>query len=262
MLGVALGAHLVEGSFSYYGPVMAALCAGLVCAAGHIVNDLVDINIDRVNRPDRVMVRKALSHFYAITLAIILSVTAMGIALTISSLVAFVVLMAIGLLLAYNLKLKRVTFLGNVVIAFLAGLTFLTGGLAVNIAGTFQLPGPLIPALFAFLFHLVREIVKDVQDIEGDQLSGVKTLPQIIGVKLSLWVSFWIFLALVVMTLIPVKFGWFGSRYELIMIYILDLPLGTLLLLMCLRPSERMLQTASIALKIGMVIGILAIWVA
>ena len=262
MLGVALGAHLVEGGMAYYGPVMAALCTGFVCAAGFILNDLVDIDIDRVNRPQRVLVRQALSRRYAITLVVILNIAALGVALTVSAAVALIGLVAIGLLMAYNLRLQRVTFLGNVVIALLGGMTFLTGGMAVDVADAFELPGPLIPALFAFLFHLVREIVKDVQDIEGDRRLGVKTLPQVIGVKPSLWLALGFFLVLAAATLVPVTRGWFGYWYELITIYIMDLPLGALLFLICLRPTERMLQMVSWALKVGMVIGIVAIWVA
>lgn len=262
MLGVALGAHLVKSGLAYYGPMMAALCAGLVCAAGNIVNDLVDIDIDRINRPRRVLVRQALSHRYAIILATILNLAALGVAATVSLAVALTGLLAIGLLMAYNLRLKRVTFLGNVVIALLGGMTFLTGGMAVDVAGVFELPGPLIPALFAFLFHLVREIIKDVQDLEGDRRLGVKTLPQEIGVKPSLWLAFGIFLALAAAALVPVLLGWFGDWYELITIYIMDLPLGALLLFICFRPTERMLQVVSWALKAGMVMGIVAIWVA
>lgn len=262
MLGVALGAHLVDSGLAYYGPAMAALCAGFVCAAGNIVNDLVDINIDRINRPQRVLVRRALSRRFAITLAIALNVAALGVALTVSIPVTLIGLVAIGLLMAYNLRLKRVTFLGNVVIALLGGMTFLTGGMAVDLAGAFKLPGPLIPALFAFLFHLVREIVKDVQDLEGDRRLDVKTLPQAIGVKPSLRIALGIFLVLVAVTLVPVLLGWFGEWYELITIYTMDLPLAALLSLICLRPTERMLQVVSWSLKVGMVVGIVAIWVA
>jgi geranylgeranylglycerol-phosphate geranylgeranyltransferase len=262
MLGVGLGAHLVEGGVAYYGPVMAALCAAFVCAAGNIVNDLVDIDIDRVNRPQRVLVRQALSRRYAITLAIILNIAALGVALTVSVAVALIGLVAIGLLMAYNLRLKRVTLLGNAVIAFLGGMTFLTGGLAVDTAGAFELPGPLIPALFAFLFHLVREIIKDVQDIEGDRKIGITTLPQAIGVKPSLWLASGIFTVLAAATLVPILLGWFGDWYKLITIYIMDLPLAALLILICLRPTERMLRAVTWALKVGMVSGIAAIWLA
>lgn len=262
MLGVGLGAHLVAGDIAFYGPVMAALCAAFVCAAGNIVNDLVDIDIDRINRPHRTLVRQALSRRFAITLAIVLNIAALGVALTVSTAVALIGLVAIGLLMAYNLRLKRVTFVGNVVIALLGGMTFLTGGMAVDLAGAFDLPGPLIPALFAFLFHLVREIVKDVQDIAGDRKLGVPTLPQAIGVKPSLWLALGLFLALAAATLVPIWLGWFGEWYKQITIYTMDLPLAALLILLCFRPTERMLQVVSWALKVGMVLGIVAIWVA
>ena len=92
----------------------------------------------------------------------------------------------IGLLVAYNLYLKKVPLVGNVAVALLAGMTFITGGLAYDPVFTFRLPGPLIPATFAFFFHLVREIVKDVQDIDGDSRLGVKSLPMVVGVSRSL----------------------------------------------------------------------------
>ncbi|MDH3890232.1 MAG: geranylgeranylglycerol-phosphate geranylgeranyltransferase [candidate division Zixibacteria bacterium] len=262
MLGVGLGAHLVEASVAYYGPAMAALCAAFVCAAGNIVNDLVDIDIDRINRPQRVLVRQALSRRYAITLAVILNLAALAVALTVSMAVALIGLVAIGLLMAYNFKLKRVTFLGNVIISILGGMTFLTGGMAVDTAAAFGLPGPLIPALFAFIFHLVREIVKDVQDIEGDRRLEVRTLPQLVGVRRSLWLAWGFFMLLAVLTLVPILLDWFGGWYKLITVFIMDLPLGALLFLLCLRPTDGMLQTVSWALKAGMVVGIVAIWVA
>jgi geranylgeranylglycerol-phosphate geranylgeranyltransferase len=259
MVGVALGAHLVVAEPSYYGPMMAAWCAFLVCAAGNIVNDLVDTDIDRINRPQRVLVREALSRRYALVTAAVLSLVAMGIAFTVSWEVTAAGLTAIGLLMAYNFRLKGVPFLGNTVIALLGGMTFITGGLAVDVAGSFRLPGPLIPAVFAFLFHLVREIIKDVQDLEGDRELGVITLPQLIGVRSALRLALALFLVLVAATVVPIVAGWYTGWYGLIAIFIIDLPLTILLLLICLNPSDRRLQIGSTALKVGMVVGVVAL---
>ncbi len=259
MLGVALGAHLVEAEPGYYGPVMSALCAFLVCAAGNIVNDLVDTEIDRINRPQRVMVRQALSRRYAVVTAVVLNLAAVAIALTVSPAVTATGLIAIGLLMGYNFRLKRVPLLGNAVIALLGAMTFITGGLAVDVAGSFRLPGPLIPAVFAFLFHIVREIVKDVQDLEGDKKLGVTTLPQLIGVRRSLVLALVLFMVLVAATLAPIIAGWYGLWYGVITVFVIDLPLTALLLSMCLDPSDRLLQIGSTALKVGMVMGVVAL---
>ncbi len=177
----------------YYGPVISSLVVFLLCAAGNIVNDLVDIEIDRFNRPGRVLVREAVSRKKALMLAIVFSLGAFLAALAVNREVLIVGGIAFVLLLVYNLWLKRVPVVGNLVIALLGGATFLTGGLAVDPALTWVLPGPLIPAIYALLFHLVREIVKDVQDIEGDRQNGIITLPQVIGVRPALLTALGIF---------------------------------------------------------------------
>jgi 4-hydroxybenzoate polyprenyltransferase len=138
-------------------------------------------------------------------------------------------------------------------------MTFLTGGMAVEPELVFRLPGPLIPAVFAFFFHLVREIVKDVQDIEGDRNSGVKTLPQITGVSTSLLIALILFAVLTFLTCIPVFYGWFSDTYKIIAVYVVDLPLLALLIFVWGNPSRIMLAVGSAALKVGMVLGLAAL---
>ncbi len=262
MFGVALGVRMTASDIACYGPVMAAISAFLICAAGNIVNDLADIEIDRINRPDRVLVSGLLSRKFAFVLAVIMNLAAIGVALTVNPAVTALGLIAIFLLLAYNLKLKQVPILGNTIIGLLAGLTFISGGLAVDTASTFALPGPLIPAIFAFLFHLVRELVKDVQDIDGDKTAGIRSIPQIIGIRASLWLALGLYLILAAASFIPVYFEWFGRYYRLIVTYIMNLPLGLFLLFICFRPDETGLKALSWALKIGMIVGLVAVWVA
>jgi len=259
MVGVALGAWMTWFTPVYFGPVIAAVAAFLVCAAGNTVNDLRDMEVDRINRPDRVLVRGALSPALARNLAIGLNLLALVLAVCVSLWLAAVALLTILLLLAYNLALKKVPVAGNLVVALLAGMTFLTGGLAVDPYLAFRLPGPLIPFAFAFFFHLVREIVKDVQDIEGDQKAGVTTLPQVIGVSPSLLVSLGLFAILTVLTCLPIFYGWYGEAYKVIAFYVVDLPLLALLILIWGNPSRVMLATGSVALKLGMVLGLVAL---
>jgi len=105
----------------------------------------------------------------------------------------------------------------------------------------------------------VREIVKDVQDIEGDRRSGVKTLPQFIGVSASLLAALGLFVILTILTCLPVFNGWFGDTYKIIAVYIVDLPLLALLIFVWGNPSRRMLAAGSISLKLGMVLGLVAL---
>lgn len=262
MVGVGVGAYMTWLSPSYYGPLVAAAAAFLICAGGNIVNDLVDIEVDRVNRPDRVLVRGALSKQYAIVLAVLVNIAAVLLALAVNLTVTTIALVVIALLLLYNLWLKRVPLAGNVVIAALGGLTFMTGGFAIDYVMALTLPGPLIPAAYAFFFHMVREIIKDVEDIEGDSRVGIKTLPQVIGVRNSLSLALLLFLILVVLTYLPILAGWFGAYYQVITVYIIDLPLLLLLIFIWGNPTASMLRIGSLSLKAGMGLGLVALIVA
>jgi len=239
--------------------MVASLAAAFVCAAGNIVNDMVDVEIDRINRPSRVLVRGTISMKTARNMAIALNLIAVVLSLVVSLPVAMMALVAIALLLVYNLWLKKVPVVGNIAVALLAGLTFLTGGLAVDPALAFRLPGPLIPFVFAFFMHLVREIVKDVQDIEGDRRAGVVTFPQVIGVSGSLLVALGLLLTLAVLTYVPIFEGWFGRTYEIITVYLVDLPLLALMIFVWGNPNRLMLAIGSAGLKAGMLLGLIAL---
>ncbi len=258
-VGVYVGAYLTWLTPTYYGPIIASVAGFLVCGGGNIVNDLVDIEIDRVNRPWRLLVRGVLSTRYAASLAILMNVGAIVLALAVNQFVAVLTLVTIVLLLLYNFRLKRVPLAGNAIIAGLGGMTFLAGGLAADEILAFSLPGPVIAAVFAFFFHLVREIVKDVQDIDGDRRAGLRTLPLVIGVQKSLWLALLLFVVLVLLTYLPVLAGWFGTCYLIIAVYAIDLPILLLLILVLGNPSPRMLRLCSPVLKAGMGLGLVAL---
>lgn len=259
MAGVWIGAMMTWFRPAYYPPAIAGLAAFLVCAAGNAVNDLVDVDIDRVNRPGRVMVRGALGKRYVVVLAAVLNILAVALMLAVNREVTIAAAAAVGLLYAYNYRLKKIPLAGNVVISLLAGLAFITGGLAVDPVMTWYLPGPLIAAVFAFLFHLSRELVKDVADIEGDRAAGVKTVPLVIGEQRTLTWVLVIFFVLVLVTLLPLFFGWFSVWYKIIAVYVIDLPLMVFLIFLWGSPTPEMLRIGSVALKAGMAVGFVAL---
>lgn len=262
LIGVWLGALLTWVTPTYYGPLMASLGAFLICAGGNVANDLVDISIDRINRPDRVLVRGAVSKKIAIWLTVGLFAGGLIVAGTVNWWVFGTAVLVVLLLCAYNYWLKRIPLVGNITVAVMAGLTFMTGGLSVDSYLTFTLPGPLLPASFAFFFHLVREIIKDIQDIEGDRAAGVSSLPQKIGVSSSLLIALGLFAVLALLTYFPVFSGWFTDFYKLIAVYIVDLPLLALLIILWGYPTKQMLTISSFALKVGMILGLIALVVA
>lgn len=240
-------------------PLLASIAAFLICASGNIVNDIVDIDIDRVNRPDRVLVQGRLSMQFAIFISIVFNIIAVLCTVFLNLYSIGMAVLAICLLYLYNYKAKRIPVLGNLFIALLSGMVFLTGGLAVNVELTLALPGPLIGAVFSILFHLVREIIKDTEDIEGDMSVGVKTLPQMIGERKSVIVAGIIFLLMTLTTYYPILKGWYGDWYKLITVYFVDLPILAFFIFLWGNPTKKMLSITSIILKIGMGLGILAL---
>ncbi len=259
MVGVWVGAYLTWFKPLFYAPGITGFAAFLVCGAGNAVNDCVDIDIDRINRPNRVLVKGTLSRRYALILAAVLNLAAVGLAMTVSREVTVVGMITVALLYMYNFRLKSVPVVGNVAVAFLAGLTFVTGGIAVDFYFAFDLPGPLVAFVFAFFFHLVRETVKDVQDIDGDRAVGISTLPQVIGVQKSLMFALALFFLLVILSFLPLLYGWYGTWYKIIAIYVMELPILGFLIFLWGNPTPVMLRIASVVLKAGMVLGIAAL---
>jgi 4-hydroxybenzoate polyprenyltransferase len=151
----------------------------LIAAAGYIINDYYDVKIDLINKPDRVVVGKKITRRYAILFHTILSFIGIGLGLFLSWQIAAINFLCAFLLWLYSNQLKRQPFIGNVVVAALTGLSILL--LEVLYKSNSQMI--VIYSLFAFFITLVREIVKDIEDLKGDNTFGCKTLPIIWGIR-------------------------------------------------------------------------------
>jgi 4-hydroxybenzoate polyprenyltransferase len=169
----------------------------LVAAAGYIINDYYDVKIDLINKPDRVVVGRSIGRRYALLLHSVFSVAGIAIGAYLSLWIGAVNLFSAWLLWLYSNTLKRKPFIGNVAVALLTGLSILV------VDALFYPHHSLIwiYALFAFFMTLVREIVKDIEDLKGDNTFGCRTLPILIGIRRTKAVIFLIlivFLTLVV----------------------------------------------------------------
>ena len=259
MLAVWVGAYMITGRPTYFDTLVAGLSIFFICAAGNILNDLIDRPIDRINRPSRVLVTGKVSPRQAYYLLAICAIPGLLLSVAVNVQVFMIALFAASSLVVYNFGLKKVPLLGNALIATLAGLMFFTGGFAADPELALALPGPIIPAIFAFLIHLDREILKDIQDMCGDEAVGIRTLPMIIGTSRSLILILGIFLILVLGTLYPFLAGWYGQTYKIITVYIIDLPMLVLLIFVWGNPTPRMLTITSIAFKVIMALGLIAL---
>lgn len=233
--------------------LVAALSAALVTGAGNAFNDAMDIEIDRINRPQRPLPAGLLSRRAACCAALLLALAGWVLAVAISPLHSSLAGAVIGGLTIYSISLKNSILWGNISVALIASAAFPYGALATGDPGR-----SWIPAGFAFCFHLGREIVKDIEDVEGDRTRGDRTLPLRWGLWRAALIASFIYLFLVAFTLFP----WFVDIYGLA--YLLPVALVDLLVLFVLfrlHASRGRLRDAALGqtLKAGMFLGLLAI---
>lgn len=257
--GVAVGSYLASPNWLTIHTGLTGLAVFFVCAGGNALNDARDVAIDRISHPDRVLVRGELSKRTAIVMTAVFMASGLMLASLVNVTVVAIGAAGILLTLSYDLWLKQVPLLGNVLVAVSAGLTFLIGGAASDPERWCGLPGPMIPFIFAILFHLVRELVKDVEDREGDMQSGIVTLPSRMGVKPTLTLASALTAISIILTAIPYALHWFGLLYLVFGVGLAQLPTLFLLLSALKSPSASRLRQTSTMLKVGMILGLLAL---
>ncbi|MFC7203671.1 geranylgeranylglycerol-phosphate geranylgeranyltransferase [Haloferax namakaokahaiae] len=189
--------------------VVAAVVA-TVCAtgAGNAINDYFDRDIDAINRPDRPIPRGAVTAREALWFSIALFLGAVVAAVTLPVLAIAIAVVNLLALVAYTQLFKGLPGVGNVVVGYLTGSTFLFGGAAVG-----DPLGSLVLAVLAGLATLTREIIKDVEDIAGDEEEGLRTLPIVVGERPALWVGAVVLAVAIVASAIPYVNGDFGLAY-------------------------------------------------
>ena len=250
---VLLGGWLGSGAIS---PplLLAALSASLIMAGGNALNDLCDVEADRINRPDRPLPSGRLSARAARLQTVLVSALGLSLGLLLPHPAPLIAALAIVGLLAYNLWLKGVPLAGNLVVSLLCGLAFLYGGAAVQ-----AWRGALIPAGFAFLYHLGREILKDVEDREGDRRLRGSTLPLSWGKNRSLGLVTAVYLVLVLLTPLPFLYGIYGLPYLGLVLLLDGLLLYVVFALWHSSTADRYGRLGEV-LKAGMVLGLCAIF--
>lgn len=193
--------HPVLSHFRFALVVLATL---LLAASGYIINDYFDIRIDRINKPDKVLVGKYITRRMALFLHVLLTISGILIGLFIAyvsrkEIYALMFISTPVILWYYSTTFKRHIVIGNLVISFLTGIVVLLV-VSVEFAMLSKVHGQAIIrteacstawfwtsgfAIFAFISNFIREIIKDTEDIKGDKAVGCKTLPIALGLPLT-----------------------------------------------------------------------------
>ncbi|MPR35479.1 geranylgeranylglycerol-phosphate geranylgeranyltransferase [Salmonirosea aquatica] len=162
-------------------PRMLVLSVSTVCiaAAGYIINDYFDVKIDIVNKPERVIIGRYLKRRVAMGAHQFLNVTGVFLGLLVSKWVFLMNVFCVTLLWFYSERFKRAPFIGNLVVSLLTALSLVV----ITIVYPNNRHLVLIYALFSFFITLVREIIKDMEDVRGDETHGCRTLPIVWGVR-------------------------------------------------------------------------------
>ncbi len=219
----------------FYLLVFASVC---IAAAGYIINDYFDENIDQVNKLSKVIVGKFIKRRSAILLHAIFSFIGLILSLYIgyslrNPFIPFFNFIAIVLLIVYSSTFKKKILIGNVIISLLTAWTILVLTLAEyrfrisphDIVWQRLLKVSFMYAGFAFIISLIREVVKDMEDIEGDMRYGCKTMPIVWGIPVSkVYAAVWIVVLigmLVAIQIYVIQLGWgFSAIYSFILIIV------------------------------------------
>jgi 4-hydroxybenzoate polyprenyltransferase len=211
-------------TFHFFLLVLASLA---IAAAGYIINDYFDINIDEINKPKKVVVDKVINRRWAIAWHFMLSLA--GIVLTILAVASwsrwYIIaanILCIILLWFYSTSFKRQLLVGNIVISLLTAWTILViffskftladafGG--VDDANQKLFRFALLYAGFAFIISLIREAIKDMEDLPGDQRFGCHTMPIAWGLNATkVYTAVWLIVliaALLIVQVYVLQFRW------------------------------------------------------
>jgi 4-hydroxybenzoate polyprenyltransferase len=185
-LFLANGDRVVDQVFFDPRIFMLVLSSVLIAAAGYIINDYYDVKIDLINKPGRVVIGKTLRRRVAMFFHIVFSFTGIVIGFVLSWKIGVIDLFSVGMLWLYSNQLKRLPFIGNFSVALLTGLSIYI----VHFIYPDGHSWVLAYAAFAFSFTMIREIIKDMEDVKGDTAFGCRTLPVIYGIRRTKWVIY------------------------------------------------------------------------
>jgi len=223
----------------FYLLMAASLC---IAAAGYIINDYFDLNIDLINKPSKLIIEKYINRRWAIILHLCLSFTGFLISGYVgyklrNIYIPFFNLLAIAGLWFYSTTFKRKLLIGNVVISILTAWVILVITVAEykfnRPANEYSLIVPrllkvsFLYAGFAFIISLIREVIKDMEDLQGDMKYGCETMPIIWGIPVSkVFAGVWLVVligSVAALQFYVLQFGWWFSVVYCVIVIITPL---------------------------------------
>jgi 4-hydroxybenzoate polyprenyltransferase len=202
-----------------------------IAAAGYIINDYFDVEIDQINKSSKVIIGKFISRRSAILFHVLLSLTGLFLSIYVGYELHIIYIplfnfVAIGSLVIYSTTFKKKLLIGNIIISLLTAWVLLVLVVAVypvtvstsEIVWQNLLRISVVYAGFAFIVSMIREVIKDMEDIEGDKKFGATTMPITWGLTASkIFAAAWIFVLAGFLIILQIYF--FQLGWSLLMIY-------------------------------------------
>ena len=224
--------------------LMLVLASLFIAAAGYIINDYFDLNIDKVNRPERLVIEKTIKRRWAIVWHIVLSL--LGLALSFylgwrinNPLPGIFNTVSVILLWFYSTTFKKQLLIGNIIISLLTAwvvLILYVCEVKLNIiniepeqmtfiTGIFK--AAVLYGGFAFILSIIREVVKDMEDLEGDKRYDCRTMPIAWGIRASkVYTAVWIIVlgaALLILSIYALQVHWWWLAVYLVVAVLIPL---------------------------------------
>ncbi|MDH3268785.1 MAG: geranylgeranylglycerol-phosphate geranylgeranyltransferase [Ignavibacteria bacterium] len=234
---------------------LAAFAASFSLASGNIINDIYDVSTDKINKPFRPLPSGKITQQESYILYILFAFISILLSIFLNEVAMVIVLSSILLLFVYSKYLKQIPLLGNITVALLTGIVFIFGGVVVQ-----NPAAAIVPAVFAFLINLIREIVKDMEDVEGDNRAGVITFPIKFGFQKSKILILIIAIFLILFTLFPFLSNLYKIEYFIAVMVIVNPILVYCIKILFESTSIENLNKISNLLKLSMVFGLIAIY--
>jgi geranylgeranylglycerol-phosphate geranylgeranyltransferase len=252
---VIISSIICGASFISLDIVLGALSLTGLAASGYILNDIFDIEIDKINRPNRALPSGIISlneaKLYYLLILVISYIFAFFSGKPIIIFNTIIVL----LLVLYSYKLKSIIIIGNIFVASVTASALILGGILTN-----NIIASIIPAVFAFQVNLIREIIKDIEDIEGDKANNTITFAGKYGIEKSVGLVNLLIVLLIISTVIPFALNIYKIEYFIIVMFSANIIFSYVFFLLKNSTSKKHIKKASFLLKLSMIFGLIAIF--
>ena len=258
--------------------VLLILASVLIAAGGYVINDYFDLNIDRINKPKRLVIERVINRRWAILWHFCLSLLGVLVSIYLSwrsgnPLIGIINVLAVILLWFYSTNFKKQLLIGNIIIALLTAWVVLVIYVYEAKANFLALPESQVNYVtsvfkmailyggFAFIISLIREVVKDIEDMHGDLKYNCKTLPIVWGLNAAkLFVSIWLIVliaAILILQVYALQLQWYWMViYNCITIL---LPLVLVVVKVIRATQSKDFSSISALIKTVMLAGILSL---